>query len=133
MQDDLPATSNNCLLFVVDLCLSEKEINAVKEELVGVLKGLPQGMFVGLITFNRYVNVLELSSKINTEYRINGVKEYNIVEIMGLLGINIKADPSMKSADILKRFIIPLRTEKDVNKVITRVKDMKKDPFIYVN
>jgi hypothetical protein len=42
-------------LFVVDLCISEKELNAVKEALVDVVSELPEFTNVGLITFNQYV------------------------------------------------------------------------------
>lgn len=90
-------------------------------------------MFVGLITFSKYVNVSELSSKINTEYRINGMKDYNLNEVMDLLGVNIKSDPQQKSPDILKRFIIPINSKKDSDKIVRRVKDIKKDSSIYVS
>ena len=64
----LPLSSNNCFLFVVDICLSDKELNALKEELINVIRNLPIDgtTFVGLISFNQNVDVSELSSKINT-------------------------------------------------------------------
>lgn len=89
--------------------------------------------FIGLITFNQNVDVSELSSKINTEYRINGQKEYNLNDVMNLLGIHIKNDPQQKSMDILKKFIIPLNEKKDVEKIIRRIRDIKKDPNLYVS
>lgn len=52
---------------------------------------------------------------------------------MGLLGVNIKYDPQQKSPDIFRRFIIPLNTKKDSEKIIKRIKDIKKDSTIYVN
>lgn len=52
---------------------------------------------------------------------------------MSLLGIYIKNDPNQKSIDILKKFIIPLNEKKDVEKIIRRVRDIKRDPNIYVS
>lgn len=47
--------------------------------------------------------------------------------------MNIKYDPQQKSPDVFKRFIIPLNSKKDSEKVIRRIKDIKKDSTIYVN
>ena len=59
---------------------------------------LPQNYNVGLITYGKNVHVYELANKINTNYCINGLKEYPLVSIMDLLGIAVKNDPQSQSS-----------------------------------
>ena len=109
----MPLSSQNCLLFVIDLCISDKEIEAVKSSLVQVLENVPTdgSAFIGLITFYKHVNVYELSSKINTNYCINGVKDYNMMDFMNILGIqNIRNDPQGKSYEVFRRFITQINS-----------------------
>lgn len=61
-----------------------------------------------MITYGKNVHVYEFSTKINTNYCINGVKEYNIAQLMDLIGIPVKVDVQSQSSDINKRFIVPL-------------------------
>lgn len=132
----LPLSSQNCLLFVVDLCISEKELNSIKASLVSVLEGMPTdgSCFVGLITFYKHVNVYELASKINTNYCINGSKDYNLMDIMNILGIqNVRSDPQGKTYEVFRRFITQVNSPQDVNKLVRRVKDIKRDQTITVN
>ena len=46
---------DNGLFFVVDLCITEKELEGVKETLLKVVSQLPQNIYVGLLCFNRNV------------------------------------------------------------------------------
>ena len=134
-KQDLPATSNNCLLFLVDLCILEKEMEAVKQSLAEAVAAIPANgsYFVGLITFNKNVHVYELSSKINTVFCINGLKEYNNFDIMAMLGVAIKNDPTHKSYDVFKRYIIQIKNKADSDKVIRRIRDIRRDQTITVN
>jgi len=55
--------------------------------------------------------VYELASKINTNYCINGVRDYNMMDFMNILGIqNIRSDPQGKSYEVFKRFIIQINS-----------------------
>ena len=69
---------------------------------------MPSYYHVGLITYGKNVKVYELSNKINTNFCINGCKEYNVVNIMELLGIMVKNDPNSQNSDIVKKFIVPV-------------------------
>ncbi len=52
---------------------------------------------------------------------------------MNILGVNVKGDPQGKSYDIFKRFIIQINNKGDIQKIVRRVKDIKKDQTITVN
>ena len=103
--------------------------------MIEAISSLPvdNSYYVGLMTFNKNVQVYELSSRINTVFCINGLKEYSVFDIMGLLGISVKNDPTHKSYDVFKRFIVPLGSKDDAQKICRRVRDIKKDSTITVN
>jgi GTP:adenosylcobinamide-phosphate guanylyltransferase len=107
----------------------------VKSSLIQVLENTPANgtVFIGLITFYKHINVYELASKINTVFCINGTKEYNLIDFMNILGVNVKGDPQGKSYDIFKRFIIQINNKADIQKIIRRVRDIRKDQSITVN
>ncbi len=86
-----PKTTNPrySYLFIVDVNLEDKELAAIREELSSVVTHLPEFCNVGLITYGKNVQVYELASRINTNFCINGEKDYNYVSIMDLLGVQI--------------------------------------------
>lgn len=49
-------------LFVVDTCMDEEELGALKDSLQMSLSLLPQNALVGLITFGKMVQVHELGT-----------------------------------------------------------------------
>jgi protein transport protein SEC23 len=118
-------------IFVVDTNLEEKELAAIREELGGVVAGLPEHYNVGLITYGRNVKVYELSARINTNYCINGVKEYNVSSIMDLLGMLVKNDPNSQNSDITKRFIVPVSQYR--SQIISRIRNLRADNHVYVH
>jgi hypothetical protein len=77
------------------------------------------------------VHIYEFSTKINTNYCINGVKEYNTVQIMDLIGIAVKNDPQSQSSDINKKFIVPLTEYRD--SILARIRNLRPENHIYVN
>ena len=96
-----------------------------------MISNLPDHYNVGLITYGKNVKVYELGNKINTNYCINGTKEYNLVSIMELLGIMVKNDPNSQNSDLIKKFIVPVSTHREV--IVRRVKNLRTDQHIYVN
>lgn len=86
---------------------------------------------MGLITYNKYVNLYELSSKLNMIYCINTEKEYTLEQVMNIVGIQVKMESQLGNSDIPKRFIVPIDQFRD--KIIRRVNNIKPDPIIYVN
>lgn len=55
------------------------------------------------------------------------------MDFMNILGVNVRGDPHGKSYDIFKRFIIQVNNKNDIQKIIRRVRDIKKDQSITVN
>ena len=107
----------------------------MKQSLADAVSAIPANgtYFVGLITFNKNVHVYELASKINTVFCINGLKEYSSLDIMGMLGVAVKNDPTHKSYDVFKRYIIQIKNKADSDKIIRRIRDIRRDQTITVN
>lgn len=47
-------------VFVVDICMDEEELGAVRKELLLVVERLPESAVVGLVTFDSMVRVRDL-------------------------------------------------------------------------
>uniref|UniRef100_A0A8C7I4S6 Protein transport protein SEC23 n=1 Tax=Oncorhynchus kisutch TaxID=8019 RepID=A0A8C7I4S6_ONCKI len=75
-------------LYVVDTCLEEEDLQALKESLQMSLSLLPPNALVGLITFGRMVQVHELSCEgIAKSYVFRGTKELSSKQIQEMLGL----------------------------------------------
>lgn len=69
-------------LYVVDTCLEEEDLQALKESLQMSLSLLPPDALVGLITFGRMVQVHELSCEgISKSYVFRGTKDLTAKQI----------------------------------------------------
>lgn len=69
-------------LYVVDTCLEEEDLQALRESLQMSLSLLPPNALVGLITFGRMVQVHELSCEgIAKSYVFRGTKELTAKQI----------------------------------------------------
>lgn len=69
-------------LYVVDTCLEEEDLQALKESLQMSLSLLPPDALVGLITFGRMVQVHELSCEgISKSYVFRGTKDLSAKQI----------------------------------------------------
>lgn len=69
-------------LYVVDTCLEEEDLQALKESLQMSLSLLPPNALVGLITFGRMVQVHELSCElISKSYVFRGTKDLTSKQI----------------------------------------------------
>ncbi|KAI4832368.1 hypothetical protein KUCAC02_015337 [Chaenocephalus aceratus] len=74
-------------LYVVDTCLEEEDLQALKESLQMSLSLLPPAL-VGLITFGRMVQVHELSCEgIAKSYVFRGTKDLTSKQIQEMLGL----------------------------------------------
>lgn len=81
-------------LYVVDTCLEEEDLQALKESLQMSLSLLPQNALVGLITFGRMIQVHELTGEgIAKSYVFRGTKELTPKQIQEMLGL-MKPAPS---------------------------------------
>ncbi|CAG0921771.1 unnamed protein product [Notodromas monacha] len=76
-------------LFVVDTCVDEEELAALKESLQMSLSLLPPNALIGLITFGNMVQVHELGTDggLSKSYVFRGTKDLNAKQIQDMLGI----------------------------------------------
>ncbi|XP_072929744.1 protein transport protein Sec23A isoform X1 [Epargyreus clarus] len=75
-------------LLVVDTCLDEEELGALKDSLQTSLSLMPQNALVGLITFGRMVQIHELGTEgIYKCYVFKGTKDLTAKQIQEQLGI----------------------------------------------
>jgi len=76
-------------LFVVDTCMEEEDLEALKESVQMSLSLIPPEALVGLITFGRMVHIHELSCEgISKSYVFNGTKDLTGKQLHDLLGMN---------------------------------------------
>lgn len=119
-------------LFVVDTCMEEEELQAVKESLILSLSLLPENAAVGLITFGPTVHVYELAFQhCPKSYVFNGSKELTSKQIQTLLGITVhnpQAGGPARSAPPQNqpRFIVPrAECEQTLEKIL---EELQRDP-----
>uniref|UniRef100_A0A182THA3 Protein transport protein SEC23 n=1 Tax=Anopheles melas TaxID=34690 RepID=A0A182THA3_9DIPT len=75
-------------LFVVDTCMDEEELTALKDSLQMSLSLLPANALVGLITFGKMVQVHELGTEgCSKSYVFRGTKDLSAKQIQDMLGI----------------------------------------------
>ncbi|XP_052057869.1 protein transport protein Sec23A-like isoform X1 [Mytilus californianus] len=75
-------------LIVLDTCMEEEDLQAVKESLQMSLSLLPQNALIGLITYGKMVQVHELGCEgCSKSYVFRGTKDLNAKQIQDMLGI----------------------------------------------
>ncbi|KAJ2721938.1 GTPase-activating protein S23 [Coemansia sp. Benny D115] len=75
-------------MFVVDTCLEEDELKALKDSLILALSLLPPNALIGLITYGTMVQLHELGYQdCPKSYVFRGSKDYNVKQIQEMLGI----------------------------------------------
>ncbi|XP_061650301.1 protein transport protein Sec23A isoform X1 [Phyllopteryx taeniolatus] len=75
-------------LYVVDTCMEEEDLKALKESLQMSLSLLPPTALVGLITFGRIVHVHELGCEgISKSYVFKGTKDLSAKQLQEMLGL----------------------------------------------
>ncbi|PIA18331.1 hypothetical protein COEREDRAFT_39342 [Coemansia reversa NRRL 1564] len=88
-------------MFVVDTCLHEDELKALKDSLILALSLVPVNALVGLITFGTMVQLHELGHQdCPKSYVFRGTKDYNVKQIQEMLGIgsSIRNQPGAPQA-----------------------------------
>eukprot|EP00163_Fabomonas_tropica_P005041 TRINITY_DN1449_c0_g1_i1.p1 TRINITY_DN1449_c0_g1~~TRINITY_DN1449_c0_g1_i1.p1 ORF type:complete len:739 (-),score=224.20 TRINITY_DN1449_c0_g1_i1:330-2546(-) len=77
-------------LFVVDLCLTDVELQNVKNSLIQVVGLLPPQALVGLITYGTMVQVHELGfSECPKSYVFRGSRDYTAQAVQDMLGLRL--------------------------------------------
>jgi protein transport protein SEC23 len=101
-------TNHPIFLFVIDISIDEEELVELKETIQNSLSSLPPDCGVGIITYGKMCNVLDLSfSEFPKMYVFRGDKDYKPAEIQEQLGLIAKNDPRGMSNS--RRFILPLK------------------------
>ncbi|KAG2457764.1 SC23A protein, partial [Polypterus senegalus] len=76
-------------LYVVDTCMEDEDLQALKESLQMSLSLLPPTALVGLITFGRMVQVHELGCEgISKSYVFRGTKDLTAKQLQEMLGLS---------------------------------------------
>ncbi|XP_057715831.1 protein transport protein Sec23A [Corythoichthys intestinalis] len=76
-------------LYVVDTCMEDEDLQALKESLQMSLSLLPPTALVGLITFGRIVHVHELGCEgISKSYVFKGTKDLSAKQLQEMLGLS---------------------------------------------
>ncbi|OWZ65695.1 protein transporter SEC23 [Cryptococcus neoformans] len=84
-----PAQIPPIFLYIVDTCVDEDELKALKETLVVSLSLLPPNALVGLITYGTMAMVHELAyADCPKAYVFRGSKDYQPKQIADMLGLN---------------------------------------------
>ncbi|XP_055625918.1 protein transport protein Sec23A isoform X1 [Toxorhynchites rutilus septentrionalis] len=84
-------------LFVVDTCMDEEELGALKDSLQMSLSLLPANALVGLITFGKMVQVHELGNDgCSKSYVFRGTKDLSAKQIQDMLGIGRAPGPNQQ-------------------------------------
>ncbi|KAI9526998.1 Protein transport protein Sec23A [Dissostichus eleginoides] len=103
-------------LYVVDTCLEEEDLQALKESLQMSLSLLPPASLVGLITFGRMVQVHELQGPegIAKSYVFRGAKDLSAKQLQEMLGLTKPAAAQTRGAQpapspLCNRFLQPVQ------------------------
>ncbi|KAI8088779.1 protein transporter SEC23 [Halteromyces radiatus] len=126
-------------LFVVDTCLDEEDLQALKDALVVSLSLLPSYAWVGLITYGTMAQVHEIGfAECPKSYVFRGTKEYTpkqIQDILGLAGNTVRPagqppagmQPNGQTSMAANRFLMPV---KDCEFVLTSIlESLQRDPW----
>lgn len=88
-------------LYVVDTCMEDEDLQALKESMQMSLSLLPPTALVGLITFGRMVQVHELGCEgISKSYVFRGTKDLSAkqLQVNSSLSVSIILDMSEKTS-----------------------------------
>ncbi|XP_037729190.1 protein transport protein Sec23A isoform X2 [Drosophila subpulchrella] len=81
-------------IFLVDTCMDEEELDALKDSLQMSLSLLPSNALVGLITFGKMIQVHELGAEgCSKSYVFRGTKDLTAKQVQDMLGIGRGAAP----------------------------------------
>uniref|UniRef100_A0A8B9JE81 Protein transport protein SEC23 n=1 Tax=Astyanax mexicanus TaxID=7994 RepID=A0A8B9JE81_ASTMX len=121
-------------LYVVDTCMEDEDLQALKESLQMSLSLLPPTALVGLITFGRMIQVHELGCEgISKSYVFRGTKDLNAKQLQEMLGLTKPAaaqagrGPQQPQAPPSNRFLQPVQ-KIDMN-LTDLLGELQRDPW----
>jgi len=106
-------TNPPVFLFVVDTCLPEEELHALRNALIMALSLMPENALIGLITFGKTVQVYELAfEELPKSYVFSGTKDVTAKQVQDLLTLGVKGAPRAQQQSQFNpkgnRFLMPL-------------------------
>ncbi|KAI8837481.1 hypothetical protein BJ741DRAFT_603604 [Chytriomyces cf. hyalinus JEL632] len=135
-----PPTMPPVFLYVVDTCLDEDDLKALKDSLVVSLSLLPPNALVGLITFGTMAQVHELGyNECPKSHVFRGSKEYPTKQIQEMLGLAGGAgarpqapgmkpgQPPMQGGSGIQRFLLPISQCEFT--ITTILEQLQRDPW----
>uniref|UniRef100_A0A8C7DEM7 Protein transport protein SEC23 n=1 Tax=Oncorhynchus kisutch TaxID=8019 RepID=A0A8C7DEM7_ONCKI len=121
-------------LYVVDTCMEDEDLQALKESLQMSLSLLPPTALVGLITFGRMIQVHELGCEgISKSYVFRGTKDLNAKQLQEMLGLTKPTaaqagrGPQAPQAPLSNRFLQPVQ-KIDMN-LTDLLGELQRDPW----
>lgn len=125
-------------LFVVDTCVDEEELSALKESITMSLSLMPANALVGLITFGRHVHVHVLANEVmRKQYVFPGGKDQTSKTVQEYLGVGLKttaqtqmpgqAAPAPQPGQMNNRFLQPVQECEIMLQDI--LADLRRDPW----
>ncbi|KNE99614.1 protein transporter SEC23 [Puccinia striiformis f. sp. tritici PST-78] len=134
-----PAQIPPIFLYVVDTCLDEEDLKALRAELVISLSLLPPTALVGLITFGTMTQVHELGyAECPKSFVFRGTKDYSPKQIQDMLGLGGQAMNRAPNAPMpapaqqgTARFLLPVQ---QVEFSLTGIlEQLQRDPWPVAN
>ena len=121
-------------LYVVDLCVEEEDLKALKDSIIMSFSLIPQNALVGLITFGNMVHVHELGlDDCSKSFVFRGSKEYTPKQIQDMLGLTTgrpqAAAPGQQAVSTFSpgRFLQPIQLC-DFS-LTTVIENLQRDPW----
>lgn len=122
------------ILFVIDLCLSEEDMSALKDSILQLLESLPATAYVGLITFGHHVQVYELGGpgvtsnpRVTRTYAFSGEHEVSARDVHMALGVGNQLGGGRIQANPVNNFLVPLNKCRDL--IENLIEGLLLDPF----
>ncbi|XP_017750951.1 PREDICTED: protein transport protein Sec23A isoform X2 [Rhinopithecus bieti] len=121
-------------LYVVDTCMEDEDLQALKESMQMSLSLLPPTALVGLITFGRMVQVHELGCEgISKSYVFRGTKDLSAKQLQEMLGLSkvpvtqATRGPQVQQPPPSNRFLQPVQ-KIDMN-LTDLLGELQRDPW----
>ncbi|CAL8090843.1 unnamed protein product [Orchesella dallaii] len=123
-------------LFVIDTCMDEEELQALKESVSMSLSLLPQNSLIGIITFGKMVAVHELvgGGGISKSFVFRGTKDVNTKQLQDMLGLTRFAGgggpgaPQQAQQKYGNRFLQPISSCLDIASNL--INELQRDPWV---
>ncbi|KAJ3220294.1 GTPase-activating protein S23 [Dinochytrium kinnereticum] len=130
-------------LYVVDTCVDEEDLKALKDSIIVSLSLLPPHAFVGFITYGTMAHVHELGhTECPKSFVFRGSKEYSSKQIQDMLGLGMSTQratqapqrpgqPGGAQAFGAQRFLMPISQCEFT--LTTTIEQLQQDPWPVAN